>query len=230
MRKKILYINVFLILGAFVFNFVYLNYGYLTDNARSLKALCVIWFGLTALTNLFFANKNGRADRFCVIMALGSVTAMLGDIVIGFNFIIGAILFATGHILFTLAYTRLTPLNKRDVIISITVFLLSVVFLLTCPIVVFPSDIMRYIALVYAFIISVMVGKAISNYIADKSKLSILLALGSILFFLSDMMLVFEIFVGLTWAGKLCMALYVPAECCLAFSILLYLDKKIGVR
>lgn len=225
MRKKIIYLNAFLILLAFVFNYVYLNYGYLTANARYLKALCVVWFGLTSMTNLFFVKKNGCTDKFCSIMAIGSVTAMLGDIIIGFSFIVGALLFATGHILFSVAYASTTPFNKRDIIIISSVSLISIIFLLTCPIVVFPSEIMKYIALVYALIISIMVGKAISNYIAVNSSLNLLIAVGSILFFLSDMMLVFEIFVGLTWAGKLCMALYVPAECSLAFSIFLYMDK-----
>lgn len=226
MKKKVLYLNLTLALILFISNYIYLAFGYLTGNRPFLKTLCVIWFGIMAVCNLIYAKKvNAGKSGFVTLMPLGSLLCMLGDIIIGVDFLVGAIIFAVGHICFFGAYTKLFEINKRDMLISSVVFIASAVFLLTCPIIIFPSQMMKYIAVVYALIISLMAGKALSNLIESRNALTLIIAIGSVMFFFSDMMLVFECFVGLTWAGKLCMALYCPAECLLAFSVFVYADR-----
>ena len=79
---------------------------------------------------------------------------------------------------------------------------------------------MKWVCLVYAIIISSMVGKALGNFIRNKNIVTIILAIGSSLFFFSDLMLVFDWFMGMgRISGLLCMATYYPAECLLAFSV-----------
>ena len=227
MKQKILYINGFFAVLVFVFNFIYLKFAYLTENGLMYKSLTVIWFGILAVINAIYVNKTVKTDsKFAKIMPLGSVSAMLGDIIIGVNFLIGALIFALGHICFILAYMQLQRFNKRDCIISSVIFALSTIFLLSYKAIVFPAEIMKYIAIVYALIISFMLGKSISIFLTERNILTTILLIGSVLFFLSDMILVFECFVGFTWAGKLCMALYCPAECSLAFSVFLYGEMK----
>ena len=71
----------------------------------------------------------------------------------------------------------------------------------------------------YALIISLMVGKAISNFVKERTVLTATVLVGSILFFFSDLMLVFDWFMGIgRIAALLCMSTYYPAECILAFS------------
>lgn len=63
-------------------------------------------------------------------------------------------------------------------------------------------------------------GKAICNFIRKPNALTAILAFGSMLFFLSDLMLVFDLFIGIwDWTGNLCMATYYPAQCLLAYTI-----------
>ena len=64
-----------------------------------------------------------------------------------------------------------------------------------------------------------MLGKAIGNFIREKNTVNGTIALASVLFFFSDLMLVFDWFAGggrIT--GLLCMGTYYPAECLLAIS------------
>ena len=80
---------------------------------------------------------------------------------------------------------------------------------------------MQILCCIYAFVISIMVGKAIANFIKEKSQLNLIILLGSILFFFSDFMLLFNVFadVGRIFS-VLCLATYYPAEFLLAYSIL----------
>ena len=65
-----------------------------------------------------------------------------------------------------------------------------------------------------------MVVKSISNIIVKKSLINILLVIGSVLFFVSDFMLLLNVFgnVG-EFADILCLATYYPAQCFLAYSL-----------
>lgn len=80
---------------------------------------------------------------------------------------------------------------------------------------------MEIVCIAYALIISLMVGKAISNYVQTKTKLSLVILVGSCLFYFSDFMLVFNVFADISEIfGVLCLSTYYPAEILLAYSIL----------
>jgi len=72
-----------------------------------------------------------------------------------------------------------------------------------------------------------MLGKAIANFLREKNAFTALLALGSALFFFSDLMLVFDWFIGLwDWTSHACMGTYYPALCLMAFAMWLKMEKK----
>ena len=73
----------------------------------------------------------------------------------------------------------------------------------------------------YAVIISMMTGKSISNYIGCKDSIFRLILIGTSMFMISDMMLVFYDFGGsLPIFHILCILLYYAAEMILANSFL----------
>lgn len=157
--------------------------------------------------------------NFYIIMAIGLILAMLGDIFLGFNFILGAGLFASGHICFAVSYCVLQKFNKLDLLLAGILFAATGSFVLFCPLLTFSDGVMQGVCAVYALIISTMVGKALGSFIKERNAVTAVIALGSVLFFILDLMLVFDWFMDCgRWSGLICMATYYPAECLLAFS------------
>ena len=67
-----------------------------------------------------------------------------------------------------------------------------------------------------------MVGKALSNFVASRNLQNLIILLGSVLFFISDLMLLLGKFANLPIiVDVLCLVTYYPAEILLALSILL---------
>ena len=153
-------------------------------------------------------------------MLIGLFFAMLGDILLEIEFIIGAALFAIGHIFYFIAYNTLQTFKTKDFLIASCIFVPSILIILLVPIFDFGGTLMQIVCIIYALIISLMVGKAISNVLENKSILNILITIGSCLFFLSDFMLLFNVFADIHIIfGILCLATYYPAEIFLAYSI-----------
>jgi uncharacterized membrane protein YhhN len=110
-----------------------------------------------------------------------------------------------------------------DGIISGALFLGCLIFLLFCPWLTFDVPVFRVVCIVYAAIISTMLGKAVGNFLRERSGVSGIIALASGLFFFSDLMLVFDWFIGRwDWTSNACMGTYYPALCLLALSMFLY--------
>ena len=219
LTKIILAVNLLLASAVFVG-----NYFYLTEGGLLLKGLCSSGFALMGTVNLIFAFINGvKNKRFAVSLSVGLIFACLGDIFIGFNFVLGASLFAIGHVCYFISYCTLSPIRKADLLISGGIFFAAGAFVLFCPLLTFDNVVMQIVCVVYALIISLMVGKAISNFLRERTVLTAVILVGSVLFFFSDLMLVFDWFMGIgRIAGLLCMSTYYPAECLLAFSSWIY--------
>ena len=65
-----------------------------------------------------------------------------------------------------------------------------------------------------------MLGKAVGNFVREKTLVNGTIAVASILFFLSALMLVFDWFIGLwSWTDHACMGPYYPALCFLTLSM-----------
>ncbi len=174
-----------------------------------------------------FASINKkRLSLFPIIMLVGLVFAMAGDIVLNVHFIGGAVLFAIGHVFYFASYCFLSKFKWIDLLYGAIIFVPSVLFITLAPI--FKFDVlMEVVCVVYAIIISCMVGKAISNLVRERNLLNLLIVIGSALFFFSDLMLLLNVFASLPRVVDiLCLATYYPAQCLLAFSIFIYGEKK----
>jgi len=222
MNKKILFFNSILSLLILTGDVFYILYDHLW-----IKAITSIGFVLIALINLVYLLKsNKKKPTFAIFMLIGLTFAMLGDILLEIEFIIGAILFAVGHVFYFVAYTKLIKFNWKDLLCGVCIFVSASILILTAPIFEFETTLLKILCIVYALIISIMVGKSISNYIKEKSSLNFILMIGSILFIFSDLMLLFNVFGSVPSTGILCLATYYPAEIILAYSILHFAKLK----
>ena len=222
--KTALFINIALTTAIFILNYFYQyhNFNY------TLKCICSSGFAVIGVTNLLYAtNKTDESKSYYYIMTLGLILAMLGDIAINPNFIIGAALFSLGHICFVLAYCIDSPIHKLDIIFCFVAAVGSELFMCLYPDFSFEIPLFKWICIFYALLISIMLGKAASNYIRKRNYCNTLLAVGSILFYFSDLKLLLDWFVGKwEWTSKACMAAYYPALCFMAISLLLKAEKK----
>ena len=211
-----LVINIVLIAAICIMNYFYQSNHFM----RVLKCTCSGTFALLGLINLFYSRKTKQTnEKFYLSMAAGLVFAFLGDVVIDWSFIPGAAIFALGHVFLVVAYCRLERIQKLDYMISGGVFLACVIFLFS-PLVTFDVPVFRIVCLVYAMIISSMLGKAFGNFFRNKTGLTATIAAASFLFFFSDLMLVCDWFIGIwDWAPNACMGTYYPALCLMALSM-----------
>ena len=224
MKNKImLAVNTVIIAAIFVMNYFYQSNGF----DFTLKCICSGSFALLGIINLCYAFITKQKDKkFYVGMALGLILAFLGDVLIGYDFIVGAATFALAHVCFVIAYCFIQKLQKLDYVISGILFTGCLIFLLFCPLLTFDVAIFRVVCIVYALIISTMLGKALGNFIREKNLVNGTIAVASILFFFSDLMLVFDWFIGLwNWTDHACMGTYYPALCFLALAMFLKTKK-----
>jgi len=218
MKLGVYIINILLFIGVSIGNYFYNTVGTLT-----IKSITSAGFVLIGLINLIYALVvlKTKDKKFVIIQFAGLVFAMLGDIILEPSFIVGAMLFAVGHILFFVAYCFLEKFNWKDLIYGVVIFIPATLFILLAPIFKFESVLMQIVCVVYAVIISLMLGKAISNFVRNRSVLNLIILIGSFLFLFSDLMLLLRHFANLSRVfGYLCLATYYPAECILAHSLL----------
>ena len=225
MKNKImLAVNAIIISAIFVMNYFYQSNGF----DFTLKCICSGSFALLGVLNLGYAIATKQSGKhFYVLMSLGLILAFLGDVLIRYDFIVGAATFALGHVCFVVAYCFTQKMQKLDYVLSGILFLGCLVFLLFCPLLNFEVASFRVVCLVYALIISTMLGKALGNFIRKKNLVNGTIAGASCLFFFSDLMLVFDWFIGLwSWTDHACMGTYYPALCFLALAMFLKTNKK----
>lgn len=215
-EKTFAYIN-WLLIGAICVG----NYFYHTIGGLGLKSLCSGIFVLTGLVNVYYTAKCSKPRlKFAVPLTAGLVLAMLGDITIGFDFIVGAALFAGGHVCYFAAQCVLMKLKRGDLIASGVIFAGAAAFLLLYPGLSFPGPVIKGVCLVYALIISLMTGKSIANFRRERTVLTAVVMAGCTLFFFSDLMLVLNWFMDTgRITGILCMATYYPGQILIAHSI-----------
>lgn len=223
-EKGMLAINGLLIAAIFILNYFYQSNGF----DFTLKCICSGGFVLLGIINLAYALLTRQPNsKFFIGMAAGLVLAMLGDVTIGYDFIIGAAVFALGHICFVVAYVFLEKMRLPDVVLSGGIFLAAAAFLLFCPLLHFDVPLFQVVCIVYALIISLMLGKAVSNFLRERNAVTGTIAIASALFFFSDLMLVLDWFIGLwDWTSEACMGTYYPALCLLALAMYIQTAKQ----
>ena len=222
--KALFAVNTAIIATIFILNYFYQSNGF----DFTLKCICSGLFATLGLINLGYAVKIKQPNiKFYIGMAAGLVLAFLGDYLIGYDFIIGAAVFALGHICFVVAYCFVQKMQKLDCAISGTLFICCLLFLTFCPWLTFEVAIFRIVCIIYALIISTMLGKAVGNFIRERNLVNGTIAVASFLFFFSDLMLVLDWFIGLwSWTDHACMGTYYPALCFLALSMCIKLTRN----
>lgn len=221
MQEKMNFTNILMMLLV-----VALDLCYATMGGLWLKGVASASFVLLGVINLIYAFKcDATNKKFCLTMVIGLFVAMLGDIVLNLHFMYGAILFAIGHVFYFIAFCFLSKFKATDLIYGAVLSILSACVILFVPIFDFGGIVMQILCLVYAIIISFMVGKTVANFVREKTLFNLILVLGSALFFFSDLMLLFDVFSNVSrLAGVLCLATYYPAQALLAYSI--FASKK----
>ena len=216
------------------YNFLYLTFiictlvgngFYITGSQLWVKALASASFLLIGVISLIFTIKNKGANlRFAITMLVGLTLAMLGDILLEVNFIVGAASFALGHVAYFISYCILCKFKWTDLIAGGVLATASVLVILLVPIFTL-EPIMQVLIICYAIVISFMLCKALTNFIRQRNAINLILLIGSFLFFFSDLMLLLgnRDFTNLAPAtqallGILCLATYYPAEILLALS------------
>ena len=179
------------------------------------KILASLSFVAAGVLNYFYENQENK--KFSRLLLLGLICGLFGDIGILIDFQIGAVCFGVGHILYILSFCKLNPLSWKD-ILPIMVFLMIAIAL---SFFVLPPEtemLMRVVCLVYAGVISVMTGKAVSLHLSLKNRLSLILCIGSIAFYISDIMILFAEFspTKAELYTNICHSIYFPAQFILA--------------
>ncbi len=221
--KKIDIFNLVLSLLIVVGDVFYMIYGTLL--IKSIVSASFVVLGLVNFIYMYMQNK--KVNIFMILMLCGLFFAMLGDIVLEIEFIIGALLFAVGHVFFLISYITLKKYCLKDFIVSMCIFVPCTLAIFLLPIFDFGGIMMQLICVFYALIITLMTGKAVMNFVKEKSLFNLIVMVGSLLFIFSDLMLLFNVFASAPRiVGILCLATYYPAECFLAYSIIKAGDKS----
>jgi len=160
MKKKIFITNLILLFAILVMDVLYITLGGLL-----IKSIASALFVFTGIVNLFYCIKNKVELKFPIWLVCGLVFAMLGDILLEIEFIVGAALFAIGHVLYFVSYSKLRNFSWKDLIYGICIFIPSLLLILLLPVLEFESILMKIVCCIYALIISFMVGKAASNFV-----------------------------------------------------------------
>ena len=221
MKKILIGANAITLVLILIFDLLYMLRGGLL-----FKSIASIMFVITGLINLTYCIKKEANMKFPIWMVIALVFAMMGDILLNINFFVGTATFAVGHIFYFVSYCMLEKINRRDLICGFSISIFAIAIILFTPFLDFGSTLMQGVCCIYALIISFMVGKAISNLLEEKNRLNIILVIGSILFFFSDLMLMLNKFGDMRGASYLCLGTYYPAQFILAFSLFIYPSKK----
>lgn len=221
MKKLLILANTIMLVLILAFDICYMFKGGLL-----FKSIASSMFVVTGLINFMYCIKNRVNLKFPIWMMVALIFAMLGDILLVINFYMGVVAFAIGHIFYFVSYCMLAKINRRDIVCGLSIAAIAVSIILFTPFLDFGNVLMQGVCCIYALIISFMVGKAVSNLLQEKNYTNIIIVIGSILFFFSDLMLVLKMFGDIPLASYLCLATYYPAQFILAFSLFVYSSKK----
>lgn len=221
MKKAFGILNGIMVTAVLVGMLCYMEFGTLR-----LKGTVSSFFALLGALNVIYAlcSKHVR-KHFPVAMLAGLVLAMLGDIYLGIEFILGVALFALGHVLYFVSFCMLRRLSWLDAILGAAFSMLAIMILKLVPSLRFDSAQLEMLLMGYGCVISFMVGKAIGNALRECSPHNMLMAVGSVMFYFSDVMLVLRMFGDAPLlADHLCLLTYYPAQALLGHAVFHYVN------
>ena len=225
-KKTTLAVNAVLSCTVLLLAVIYLATGSLLSKAGA--SICFVMIGVL---NFFLTRKALKELRtFSVLLLVGLFLAMAGDLAINHNFVAGAAAFAAGHIFFYAAQRSVCPRDKRsvkrDIICAAIVFFADMAVLMIAPLEL-RTVTMIVVCTFYAAIVSVMTGKAISNFIGVKTPFFLYMLIGTGLFMVSDLLLALYGFMGnIPVIHQISLSLYYISEIILADSFLMIAKEK----
>lgn len=224
MKKGILTTNYILLILLALFTMSYDIFDMLL-----LKWAASTCFVVLAFVNFFYVRKTRpQKTKVALIMLIGMVLAMGGDVSINFSFIAGAAVFAMGHVFYLITYCVIEGFRKSDFALTFVFLAGLTCFLFATPI--FDFEGLDVIIFAYCIIISAMAAKAVMNAYRDLSKSNLIFACGSVMFLISDIMLVLNLFAETSNITHiLCHSIYFPGQWVLAYGMYhLATEKKDG--
>ena len=164
---------------------------------------------------------SGKQLTFSILVMIAVVFNIVSDILFVSNFALGASFVAASRMCLVSAFIVLAGFSLRDSVISVVIFALCFLIITINKNFMFYG----YNILIFSFVavISLMVGKSISNCFRVNNKLvySFIVA-GVVFLFLSDLFQIYYLFAGEIKAlNILSVAFYYPAMFVLALSILI---------
>ena len=186
------------------------------------KYIASLMFIGVGIINFMYCVKHKVNLKFPKWMIIALTCAMLGDILLVLNFYLGVAVFAIGHIFYLVSYCKLEKFNLKDLICGVSIFAVALCVILFAPFLDFGGILMNSVCCAYALIISLMVGKAISNLLKEKNATYMTIVIGSTLFFVSDLMLMLDKFGNIPGTSYLCLGTYYPGQFVLALSLFIY--------
>lgn len=142
----------------------------------------------TTIAIIFFASSNRSMSRLSAQMVTALIFCLLGDMALIWNqfFLVGVGFFLVAHLLFIRALKNRFGFKILPFALLFSlVALVSIVYILWGGL----TGILKVAVPTYAIVISVMVAQAISVALRKRSKMRSQLALGAILFMVSDTLL-----------------------------------------
>lgn len=230
-KKKLPLIVVNIIFGLLIMIFDYLFLSsYLAKAEKGVyvtyKIIASLGFVLMNIFNIVYTklvfNKKYK-HWFIYFLLAAQIVVFIADVILEYNFMLGAIVFAVGHLVFLTSFISLERFKIRDVICMLLFSVPAVLTVIFYPYL--AAGDMFIVLIAYAIIIGSMVGKAFSNVLSNLNRpLKIGVFVGVLMFFMSDMMLLFANFTDRNIISfetikifkYLCLFLYYPSNIVLA--------------
>lgn len=181
--------------------FIIVDYKGEPKRALMMKTLASIGFVAVAISAFLYGNGDGQYFKFILC---GLILGLIGDVALALRavyedeekkdkyFIIGLGVFLLGHIAYTIEFTKISSITVIEIIIAAIIVILFVIF---GKLVKLQYGNMKPFVIGYMCVISVMVVKAVSIAITiGINEANMLIAVGAILFAISDMILAFIYF------------------------------------
>lgn len=218
MEKKFRILNILMVIVCLTVLMIYREVG-----GTFMKGITSSCFAVLGVVNLIYALCRREKLWFPGWMAGALITTAAADVVLQYNFLLGTAVFALGHFGYLIGYCGLEKFTKRDLlpVLCIMAVTMLIVFILRVE-----DPVMSVMVLIYGVIISLMLGKAVGNLLAKRDILRLLICIGSVMFWFSDLMLAWNIFAGGgRLASELCLFTYWPGQTMLAHSMFYYGTK-----
>lgn len=179
--------------------FIIVDYKGEPKKALMMKTLASIGFVSVAISAFIYGNGDGEYFKFILC---GLILGLIGDVALALRavyeekkdkyFIIGLGAFLLGHIAYSIEFAKISSITLIEIIIAAIIVTLFVIF---GKLVKLQYGNMKPFVIGYMCVISIMVVKAVSIAITiGISEANMLIAVGAVLFAISDMILAFIYF------------------------------------